>query len=184
MRLLALLERLRANLCHTGHTMILLLMGVSGAGKTTVGKLLAEELGWSFYDADTFHPPANVAKMSDGVPLSDADRLPWLNGMHAKMAEVTRRGDAAVFTSSALKAAYRDILSEGDADPHFVYLKGSYDLLKERLENRAGHFFKAELLQSQLDALEEPDDALTLDIRLSPEALVAEIRRAFDLGRA
>ena len=161
--------------------MILLLMGVSGAGKTTVGKLLAKELSWDFYDADAFHPPANVAKMSEGIPLTDADRQPWLNALRAKMEEASQQKDSAVFTSSALKASYRDILTAGDADPHFIYLKGSYDLLKERLENRAGHFFKAEMLQSQLDALEEPEDALTLDIRLSPEALVAEIRERLEL---
>ena len=161
--------------------MILLLMGVSGAGKTTVGKLLAKELDWDFHDADTFHPPANVAKMSKGIPLTDADRQPWLEALHAKMEEVSRQGDSAVFTSSALKASYRDILKAGDADPHFIYLKGNYELLKKRLENRAGHFFKAEMLQSQLDALEEPEDALTLDIRLSPEELVAEIRERLEL---
>lgn len=162
--------------------MIILLMGVSGSGKTTVGSLLATRLGWSFFDADGFHPQANIDKMARGVPLTDKDRQPWLRAIRAKMSALERGGTSAVLTSSALKRDYRDLLLGGDAAVELVYLKGSYDLLKSRLETRKHHFFKPELLKSQFEALEEPQNALVVAADKSPDAIVAAVLQALELS--
>jgi len=157
--------------------MVIILMGVSGAGKTTVGRQLAEELGWDFADADDFHPEANVEKMKQGKPLTDRDRWPWLRSLRDFIHERLSTDEPAVVTCSALKAAYRDVLLEGNDGAHLVYLRGSYDLIRRRMETRTDHFFDAALLESQFEALEEPDadDALIVDIDAPPEAIVRTI---------
>ena len=159
---------------------IALIMGVAGSGKTTLGQQLARELGWAFYDADDFHPPANVAKMAAGTPLTDADRLPWLKALRARIDETLRTGESAVVTCSALKESYRSIVMPAPDHVKLVYLRGSRELLHQRLATRIGHFMKPGMLDSQLDALEEPKDALILDIAQSPQALVATIRQALN----
>jgi gluconokinase len=157
--------------------MILIAMGVSGAGKTKIGEMLAQRLACSFTDGDAFHSEANKEKMRHGIPLTDEDRWPWLRTIRAAIEEKQRAGETAVFTCSSLKRAYRDILRGGDSDVCFVYLKGSFEVLRERLKARTGHFFDPSLLQSQLDALEEPDndEAITVSIELTPEAIVDSV---------
>ena len=161
--------------------MIVILMGVSGAGKTTVGELLAAQLGWPFYDADGFHPPENVAKMSRGVALTDEDRWPWLEALADHIRAVDADGRSAVVACSALRASYRDRLLAASEDARVVYLKGSYELIDERLRARSGHFFDAGLLASQFEALEEPGDVIAVDVEQTPERVVAEIRRRLGL---
>jgi gluconokinase len=160
--------------------MIILLMGVSGSGKTTVGRILAADLSWPFYDADDFHPPANVEKMHRGIPLTDADRAPWLEALHELLASLARDGRSAVLACSALKQSYRDRLAAGLDGVRVVYLGGSAALLQQRLAERRGHFMPAELLQSQLDTIEEPTDAIRVDIRGAPEEIVADIRQRLE----
>jgi gluconokinase len=149
-------------------------MGVSGCGKTTIGELLAERLGCDFADADSFHSQANKDKMHKGIPLTDDDRWPWLKAIRASIEEKKADGTTHVYACSALKRVYRDILRDGDKDVTFVYLKGTPELLKERIKTRKGHFFDPALLQSQLDTLEPPtaDEAIEVDIALSPELIV------------
>ncbi|MDC7235414.1 MAG: gluconokinase [Spirochaetales bacterium] len=145
--------------------MIIMIMGVSGCGKSTVGKALADRLNLCYEEADSFHPKANIDKMSQGEPLDDADRKPWLDRIKKKIDQYRESGGSAVFSCSALKESYRQILSGGEPDSlEWVYLKGSYDLLTERMENRDNHFFKKEMLRSQLDTLEVPEYGLHLDI--------------------
>ena len=160
--------------------MIILVMGVSGSGKTTIGSLLAATLHWQFQDADSFHPAANIAKMRCGLPLSDADRLPWLLAMQQAIAEWQKAGIPTVLACSALKAEYRQRLSQSSQVKQ-VYLKGSFALVHQRLQQRQGHYMKADLLQSQFNTLEEPDDALVINIDQPPEAIVAEIRRSLNV---
>ena len=159
--------------------MVVILMGVSGAGKTTVGRGLAARLGWTFHDGDDLHTPANVEKMSRGVPLTDEDRLPWLLALRKLIEGCLRRGEDAVVACSALKRSYREILRGGDEDVVFVYLKADPRRIAERLERRHGHFAKRSLLESQLAALEEPspEEALTVDVSGTPEETVEEVRR-------
>lgn len=158
-------------------------MGVSGAGKSTVGKLVAAQLGWPFRDADSFHPKANIEKMSRGEPLTDADRWPWLNAIAAWIAEHRAAGTSCVVTCSALKRAYRDIVTnKQSADVRLVYLKGDFDLIDARLKARKGHFMPAGLLQSQFDALEEPtqdEHALVVSIDATPEAIARRVAQKF-----
>ena len=154
---------------------MVLVMGVSGAGKTNMGRLLADELGATFLDGDDFHPPANLAKMASGEALDDGDRLPWLRNMAAALDGACRDGGKVVLACSALKQAYRDQLKAGRRDVHLVYLKGDEPLIRRRLEERAGHFMPAALLASQLAALEEPSGAITLDASLAPGALVRRV---------
>ena len=156
--------------------MILIAMGVSGAGKTRIGEMLAERLKCSFTDGDAFHSAANKEKMHNGIPLTDDDRWPWLRTIRAAIEEKQAANEDAVFTCSSLKRSYRDILRAGDKDVCFVYLKGSREVLQERLQTRTGHFFDPSLLQSQLDTLEEPgdDEAITVSIELTPEQIVEE----------
>ena len=158
--------------------MIILIMGVAGSGKTTIGSRLAARLGCEFADADQFHSEANKQKMAQGIALTDADRLPWLQNMHAAIEAQERQGHDQVFACSALKKCYRDLL-RGDSDLRLVYLQGSAELLAERLSRRRGHFFPVELLQDQLDNLEEPtaEEALIVDIGQTPEQIVESIVR-------
>ncbi|MEC3765268.1 MULTISPECIES: gluconokinase [Cupriavidus] len=158
--------------------MIYILMGVSGSGKTTVGQLLAQRLGCGFHDADDFHSDANKAKMHAGIPLTDDDRWPWLAAMRAAIDTARAEGRTHVFTCSALRQAYRDRLTPPDGGVTFVFMKGDAALIGQRLSARTEHFFNPELLQSQFDTLEVPGDALALDIRQPPEALVDTILRA------
>lgn len=155
---------------------IVIVMGVSGAGKSTVGRLLARDLGCAFYDADDFHPPANIEKMRSGVPLRDADRAPWLRVLHDLLAETAAAGRSAVLACSALKASYRVQLAEGVAGVQFVYLRGDAALLRERMAGRRDHHMPIELLRSQLATLEEPADAIVADVSAPPDDIVARIR--------
>jgi gluconokinase len=150
-------------------------MGVSGAGKTTVGRALAERTGWAFIDADDVHPPENVAKMARGEPLTDADREPWLRALAALIDAHRARGGALVLACSALRARYRDLLRRPEV--RFVFLEGDRETIRERLEARTGHYMKAGLLKSQFEALERPRHALVLDVRRSvPELVEAVVR--------
>ena len=150
-------------------------MGPTGAGKTTIGSLLASQLGWEFVDGDDFHPTANVEKMKRGLPLNDADREPWLDSIRKAMLGWIAEKRNIVLACSALKRAYRDRLAAGP-EVKLVYLKGSYDLLRERLQRRHGHFANEAILAGQFADLEEPEDAVTVDVSSSPEEIVAQIR--------
>ncbi|HEY4688526.1 MAG TPA: gluconokinase [Anaerolineae bacterium] len=162
--------------------MIIIVMGVSGSGKTTVGRLLAQRLGWPFYDGDDFHPAANIAKMRSGIPLTDEDRANWLTTLADLLRSLIADGRSAVLACSALRRAYRDQLRVASTAVQFVYLKGSYDLIVERMSSRSTHYMKPNMLASQFAALEEPrGDALTVDITLPPEEIVDQVVRA--LGR-
>jgi len=145
-------------------TGFIIVMGVSGCGKSSVGKLLAEKLGWDFYDADDFHPPVNVKKMADGIPLDDSDRAPWLASLHELISSSLKQNQPGVLACSALKERYRQQLMEGNENIQLVYLKGSYELIWSRMSTRREHYMQPEMLQSQFDALEEPVNALTMDI--------------------
>ena len=147
-------------------------MGVSGCGKTSIGRALAEQLGWDFYDADDFHPPANVVKMAGGIPLDDSDRAPWLASLHDLISSSLRTDKPGVLACSALKERYRHQLMEGVDGVKLVYLKGSYDLIWSRMKQRAGHYMKPHMLKSQFDALEEPTNALTIDVSMSLDDIV------------
>ena len=157
--------------------MIVVVMGVAGSGKTTVGKLLAQQLGWSFYDADDFHSPANVEKMSRGIPLTDADRESWLTTLRQLIEKLQRENQSALIACSALKQAYRRRLG----DVRLIYLKANAELLRQRLTERKGHFFSPQLLANQLETLEEPTDAITLEAKEEPESLAGQIRRALSV---
>lgn len=161
--------------------MIMLLMGVSGCGKTTVGEQLAERLGWPYQEGDALHPPANVAKMAGGTPLTDADRLPWLAAVAAWIDARREAGGCGVVSCSALKRAYRQLLIDDHPDVQLVYLQGSRNQLAERLAARTGHYMPAGLLDSQLATLEEPTAAeqpLVVTIDQPVDAIVTAITRA------
>ena len=153
-----------------------IVMGVSGCGKTTVGKMLAERLDWDFIESDAFHSAEDVRKMSNGIPLTDDDRWPWLERLNAAIKEQQIEGRSCVVACSALKESYRELLCKGVTSCLYVYLKGDYPLIEKRMRQRA-HFMKAGMLQSQFDALEEPTDAITIDIRRSPDMIVEAITR-------
>ena len=157
--------------------MIVVVMGVVGSGKTTVGELLAQQLGWRIADADDFHPPANIEKIRQGTPLNDDDRRPWLIRLSAFMQECSVRRCNLVLACSALKRGYRQELRVG-SEVAFVYLKGPPDLISQRLRSRQGHFADGKILASQLADLEEPEGATIVDITQRPEEIVNEIRRA------
>ena len=157
--------------------MVVVVMGVAGSGKTTVGRLLAEQRGWLFFDADDFHPPENVEKMRRGIGLTDADREPWLDALAAKIRALADAGQSAVLACSALKQSYRDRLAV-DPAVRFVHLTGTPELLRKRLEERKGHYAHADLLASQLAALEPPSGVPTFDVEPPPDVIVAEIRKA------
>ena len=150
-------------------------MGVAGCGKTTIGRLLAQKLGWKFNDADEFHPETNVAKMSAGQPLNDDDRAPWLKAISDHISDCLAREVGAVVTCSALKKVYRDVIVVDPMRVKFVHLYGSRELLWELISGREGHFMKPAMLDSQLATLEIPEDALKVDITPAPEAIVASI---------
>lgn len=158
-------------------------MGPAGSGKTTIGRLLASQLSWEFADGDDFHLPTNIEKMSHGIPLTDQDRLPWLKSIRSAMDQWIAQARSAVIACSALKRTYRELLGIDPSAKNIklVYLKGSYELLLERLHSRKGHYMKEQMLTSQLADLEEPTDALTIDIANSPEAIVSEIRKQLGL---
>lgn len=160
--------------------MIVLLMGVAGSGKTTVGQLLSRELGWAFADADDFHPAANVEKMRRGIPLTDEDRAPWLDALRQLLVGWISEEKNGVLACSALKQSYRDALAVGP-EVKIVYLKGSPALLRERVVSRHGHYMKAGMLESQFRALEEPKDAITVDVSASAEKVAAEVRKRLGL---
>lgn len=148
-------------------------MGVSGSGKTTIGKLLAEELGLSFFDGDSYHPEVNVQKMAQGHPLNDDDRKGWLERLNELAQEHENQG--AVIACSALKSRYRKLLRQRIEKIDFVYLEGSFELISKRLDDRKGHFMPSELLRSQFEALEVPDDAISVSIAATPAKIVTDI---------
>ena len=158
--------------------MVIVVMGVTGSGKTTVGQRLAETLGWRFHDADDFHPPANKAKMHAGIPLTDEDRWPWLRALRAVIEQALADKAGAVVTCSALKRAYRDVLSGGLPQVRYVHLTGDPGVLAARLAGRRGHFMNPALLDSQIATLEAPADAIDVDVALTPDQQVAAIRQA------
>jgi gluconokinase len=156
-------------------------MGVVGSGKTTVGSLLAAKLGWQFADADDFHPPGNIQKISHGIALTDADRAPWLAALRRAVEKWNDEGRSVVLACSALKDSYREELRAGDV--RFVYLKGDARLISQRLHERHGHFASDSILESQFADLEEPRDALVVSIARPPDAIAAEIIDKFKLAR-
>ncbi|MGZ3459248.1 MAG: gluconokinase [Archangium sp.] len=164
--------------------MVVIVMGVSGAGKTTVGERLAASLGWSFLDADAFHPPGNVAKMAAGVPLTDEDRAPWLERLRERMGSALETGEDLVLACSALKRSYRERLTVDAARQRWVYLHAPRELLAERLARRRGHYMPPALLDSQLAALEPPADALWVDVSADPDTVVATIIQRLGLQKA
>jgi gluconokinase len=155
-------------------TRFFILMGVSGSGKTTVGRLLADRLGWEFYDGDDFHPPENLAKMSAGIPLTDGDRAPWLADLRGLVSTCLQENRPGVLACSALKERYRQVLTAGRPEVQVVYLRGSYELIRARMDARDGHYMKPAMLRSQFDALEEPGDALVMDISM-PVGMIVEL---------
>lgn len=161
--------------------LLLVLMGVSGVGKSTVGKILAKKLACSFYDADDFHPPSNLSKMRAGTPLTDADREPWLERLHALLSELEAQGESAVLACSALKESYREKLTQDLPGIRLVYLRAGYVQLRERLARRNDHFMPLALLESQLADLEEPVGAVVVDAGPAPPVVAAEVVRQLDL---
>ena len=155
--------------------MIVLVMGVAGAGKTTIGEALARRLGWRFIDADDYHPPQNVAKMKAGIPLEDVDRWPWLEGLNKELRRLDTGFQDAVLACSALKNIYRERLAQGI--PHFivVHLHGDFALIRERVNNRSHRYMPATLLESQFAALEPPADAITIDVAATPDECIENI---------
>jgi len=167
---------------HAAHNrpMVVVIMGVSGSGKTTVGKLLAERLGWRYQEGDALHPPQNVAKMSSGTPLTDADRIPWLQRIAGRIDAWRTGGEAGVVTCSALKRAYRDIIIGDRADVGLVHLRGSRELIGRRMAARQGHFMPTALLDNQFATLQEPspdERAIVVDVGGTPAEIVDDILR-------
>ena len=154
-----------------------IIMGVSGCGKSTVGQALADALNCPFYDGDDFHPPENVAKMASGTPLNDDDRYPWLAALHDLLLAHAEKGETAVVACSALKKKYRDQLRHGNDNLRFVYLEGNFELIWQPMQARPNHYIKAEMLQSQFDALESPtpEDACIISIENNVESIVAAV---------
>ena len=161
--------------------MIVIVMGVTGAGKTTIGRALATALGWEFHDGDELHSEASKSKMHRGIALDDADRAPWLSAIRKLIMAMLAENRSGVVACSALKQSYRDEIVVDPNAVKVVYLKGSKEVIAERLRNRGGHFMNPDLLQSQFDTLEEPGDAIVVDVSMAPEAIVNAIRAR--LGR-
>lgn len=159
------------------------LMGVTGSGKTTVGKILAAELAWNFLDGDDYHPPENVAKMAAGTPLTDADRMPWLGRLAEEIGAHIERGASCVLGCSALKQSYRQMLQADrpDTQVRFVHLSGSEQLIASRLADRVHRYMPASLLRSQFEALEPPSGATVIDIDATPETIANRIVQALHL---
>jgi gluconokinase len=171
----------------TGERQHIVVMGVSGCGKTTVGEQLAAALGWSFAEGDRYHPQANIDKMAAGIPLTDEDRWPWLNAIADEIARVCDKGEHVIIACSALKHTYRDVLLRGRDDVRFVFLKGTKELIAERLAQRKGHFMPPGLLTSQFETLEPPEageHVITVSIDETVEAIVDGIVRQLKLGGA
>jgi gluconokinase len=159
--------------------MIVIIMGVAGSGKTTIGKMLAKYLQWEFCDADDFHSRSNIQKMQRGIPLNDGDRLPWLQNIQAAIKKWLEENRNVVLACSALKASYRQYLFVGDERIKLVYLQGSFELIQKRLHQRQNHFLPEKLLPSQFDTLEEPqEDAIWVDISASPELIVSNLAQS------
>jgi gluconokinase len=152
----------------------IIIMGVSGCGKTTIASRLAEQLGWTFIESDSYHSAEHIRKMASGIPLTDADRQPWLETLHDLLADLNKKSQSAVLACSALKETHRQTLSAGLENIRFVYLKGDYDLIWQRMQERQ-HYMKPPMLKSQFEALEEPEDALVINISFPPEKIVSEI---------
>jgi gluconokinase len=152
-----------------------LIMGVAGSGKSTLGKPLAQKLGWDFFDADEYHSAENIAKMTAGVPLADSDRIPWLAALNQQLVSTLKANRHPILACSALKDKYRTLLLDGLEEMAVIYLKGSYDDIWYRLVSRQGHYMKENMLQGQFLALEEPDDALVLDVSLPVEDMLERI---------
>jgi gluconokinase len=163
--------------------MVIVVMGVSGSGKTTVGQLLADALGAEFAEGDAYHPPENIEKMRRGIPLEDADRWPWLHTLAAQIDRWLAAGTMVVLACSALKQRYRDVLARDRPGVRFVHLQGDMGLIRLRLDRRRGHYMPATLLDSQFAALEPPGDAITVDVAGTPEAITAAIIKKLDLTR-
>jgi carbohydrate kinase (thermoresistant glucokinase family) len=152
----------------------IILMGVSGCGKTTIGKMTAKTLGVPYYEGDEYHPKENVEKMSQGIPLNDEDRDSWLQRLADLMQQKLAEGDSGVLSCSALKKKYRDRLRIDPEKVHFIYLKGNYELIRERMEKRRDHYMPADLLRSQFETLEEPGDVFTIEIDQKPSEILSQ----------
>jgi gluconokinase len=162
--------------------MVVVLMGVSGSGKTTVGEQLAADLGWAFVEGDDYHPPGNVEKMRAGTPLTDDDRRPWLRALRGRVDAACAADENLVVACSALKDEYREYLERDDpACVRYVYLRGSEELIRSRLEARAGHFMNPELLRSQFAALEPPEGEVAVDVAPPPDVVAGDVRRRLGL---
>jgi gluconokinase len=157
--------------------MIILLMGVSGSGKSMLGSLLAGQLAWPFFDGDDLHAPDMIQKMSRGTPLTDRDREAWLGRIAGIIADLDREGQQGVIACSALKKAYRERIAGCSRSVRFVFLKGSYELIRERIEKRGQHFMKARMLRSQFETLEVPEDAIEIDVDAAPREIIDRIRQ-------
>jgi gluconokinase len=164
--------------------MIVILMGVSGVGKTTVGEILARQTGWVLYDADDFHSPANIEKMRNGIPLTDEDRWPWLDRLNAVLLEAEQQGRSAILACSALKERYRDRLAQQLKSVRWVHLTGNFEMIKQRIDARKGRYMTAKLLESQFAALEQPRNAIVVDVGAEPDELAARVSAALALDQA
>ncbi len=154
--------------------MILIIMGVSGCGKTTIGKMLSAKLNWKYFEGDEYHPQENIEKMKNGIPLNDSDRKPWLLKLQYIINDALSKKVNIIITCSSLKESYRKILKVSN-EVRFIYLKGSYSLIEKRMNERKDHFMKPGMLKSQFDALEEPTDAIIVDIDNSSENILIQI---------
>lgn len=163
--------------------MVILIMGTTGAGKTTVGKIVADKLRWPFLDADDFHPTANIQKMRHGIPLNDTDRAPWLYNIHTELLRLSCSACNAVLACSALKQRYRDTLADG-LDMRVVYLRGSYEQMRRHILERHGHFAGESILAGQFADLEEPKNAIVLGVSEPPEELAAQTIARLGLSSA
>ena len=151
-------------------------MGVSGTGKTTIGTNLSNKLGCPFYDADDYHPQANINKMAHGHPLTDEDRWPWLERLHQLISNHLNNNQSLILACSALKQSYRNYLQKNhETQTTFIHLQGSFDLIHKRMQQRPGHYMKADMLKSQFDTLELPEHAITISIDQTPQAMIDEI---------
>lgn len=154
-----------------------IVMGVAGCGKSTIAEALAEKAGGDYLDADTFHPPENIAKMSAGIPLTDEDRWPWLDRLNLELRERSAAGRPVFLACSALRQVYRDRLGDGVSDFHIVYLQGSKELILQRMQARQGHFMRPTMLDSQFATLEEPADAITVSVAQPVSEIVEDVLR-------